>query len=738
MESRLVRLRQHRSVLSAAALAVVWLGTSGWLALRFAGRIQDWAVMTDELQYAKLATAIGDGSLASIHETYVSSLNQLYPLLLAPFFGALSPPSAFRAAHVLNALVMGSAAFPVYLLGRQVLPRVWSLAVALLSVLVPWMVLTGFLLTEAVAYPVFLWAILALHLAIAAPSDRRDLLAIAALGLAVLARTQFAVLVFALPLAILGHEIGQALATPPRERWWRRVLAGVSEAARRHRLLATLYATGAVVVAVVAVVGSVGSLLGAYSVTVEEGSILPQGVWTAAAQHIDSVAIGCGIAPLILGGGWMLSAIARPRTREEHALATLVLLTTVLLTFEAASYNLRFGGPGVVRDRYLFYVVPLLLVATGAALSGAPRRLVAAGAAVVTVFFAATVPLLEFVVRRGVWVDSPATVLNEPLIEQSGSLGTGTFVALVGLFLGLVLVLGLLLSRNAPLALILAVALLVFSALTLRSATNGVLTSSGLSGRPLAEPPGVVLDWVDSVLPDRATAAIIPFPVTTAWDTTAIRWWDVEFWNRTITQNFVAPDGNFSYTPFPRQALEIDWSTGEVAGTAGAPSYVVAAPHDPRFGLAGRMHAANVELVVMTVDRPYRVTWMTRGLQTDGWTNPGRPATIRVYGQGSSRLELVEVRISMRAPSSASARYRLSTRISTQAGAIGAGGASTRIVRVCTVARSPVDIVLTGWSSGREDKPRLSPEIRGTRHVGVGVGPIAVLPTGRACPPSRR
>jgi hypothetical protein len=246
-----------------AGLVLLWAGVSAALALTFAGRIQDWSVMTDELLYAKLATAIAEtGSpLPEIHGASISILNLLYPLLIAPFYGALSPPDAFRAAHVLNAVVMASAMFPAYLLGRQVLSRPWSFAVAGLSVLVPWMVVTGFLMTEVAAYPAFLWALLGLQLAIAAPSPRRDALAVGALGLAVLARTQFAALVVVLPLAILGHEVGRAI-TSRRATRRQALLAGARQTLHRHRVLAGVYAVGIAVAAVVALVGSAGTLLG--------------------------------------------------------------------------------------------------------------------------------------------------------------------------------------------------------------------------------------------------------------------------------------------------------------------------------------------------------------------------------------------------------------------------------------------------------------------------------------------
>ena len=83
---------------------------------------------------------------------------------------------------------------------------------AVLTVTVPWMALTGFLMSEVVAYPAFLWACLASYRAVVEPRARRDLLAVAALGFAVLTRTQFLALALALPLAILVEELSQAVA----------------------------------------------------------------------------------------------------------------------------------------------------------------------------------------------------------------------------------------------------------------------------------------------------------------------------------------------------------------------------------------------------------------------------------------------------------------------------------------------------------------------------------------------
>ena len=486
-ERTLALMRRHPSRSAALGVLAAWAGVAAWLAADFSGRIRDWSVMTDEMLYTKLAISIADtGSpLPRVHDVLVGVLNQFYPLLLAPFFAGFAVPDASHAAHVFNAPLMASAVIPAYLLARQVVPRVWSLAVSVLSVTVPWMVLTGVLMTESVAYPVFLWAMLACLHAIRRPSPQHDLLALAALVLAVLARTQFVALAVVLPLAVLADSFALIDGASTRKR----IVGGVRVALERHPLLAAGYAAAAVLAGVVAAFYSLGDALGVYSTTLH-GSILPSGVWQSAAAHLDAVAIGCGLVPLLLGGGWMLAAAARPSDRKSFSFAVLGLLTIAALTLETASFDLRFGGAEIVRDRYLFYIVPLLLIGTAAALADVRRRSVAYAAAALTVFFAATVHLLPFPTGTAFWVDSPARVLNGSLADASGSLATATFVAFAGACLGLAVLLGYLLLPGRALGVVVLAFLLPFTVLTTRTEIDSVAAGTSSSGRPLTGPPG--------------------------------------------------------------------------------------------------------------------------------------------------------------------------------------------------------------------------------------------------------
>ena len=102
-------------------------------------------------------------------------------------------------------------------------------------------------------------------------------------------------------------------------------------------------------------------------------------------------------------------------------------LAIPLLALETGSYDVRFGGPDVIRDRYLFYLAPLLLLATAVCLL--QERLPLVGIAAVTVVFAATAVFGDFAPVAGLWVDSPQSVLNGLIHDQSGGLPAGVFVS---------------------------------------------------------------------------------------------------------------------------------------------------------------------------------------------------------------------------------------------------------------------------------------------------------------------
>jgi len=277
---------------------VLWLGLGAGLAA-ITGRVADWFVMTDELLYERLALSVVrlHSPLPHVHDQLVPSINQLYPLVLAAALRTGDVAHGLHRAHVLNAFVMSSAAVPAYLLARRVAGPVWAASLAaLLSVAVPWIVLSSFLLTEVAAYPAFLWAMLAFQAATVAPSARNDALAATGLVLAVVARTQFAVLALVLPLAILLDT------------------RAVRAALRAHRVLAAAYAVG--LLAVLALVVSGHSVLGTYSATAH-GNPLPLRIVPAFAEHLATVGLGLGLLPV--PGRERVARVERRALRDARA-----------------------------------------------------------------------------------------------------------------------------------------------------------------------------------------------------------------------------------------------------------------------------------------------------------------------------------------------------------------------------------------------------------------------------------
>ncbi len=165
------RLRGSRLASIGPPVAAWALGSV--LIAAFTSQVVGWSVMSDELQHVRLAISIGDTlSLTPyLRGEDVPIYSQLYPFLIAPFYGFLSTTAAFDAVHIFNAVAMASAAVPVYLLARELgIPKPAATVVAAASVMTPWMVLATLVFTEAVAYPASAWAILAIHRALAKPS----------------------------------------------------------------------------------------------------------------------------------------------------------------------------------------------------------------------------------------------------------------------------------------------------------------------------------------------------------------------------------------------------------------------------------------------------------------------------------------------------------------------------------------------------------------------------------------
>ncbi|MGH3003843.1 MAG: hypothetical protein ACRDM1_14480 [Gaiellaceae bacterium] len=610
------------ALLGLLAIAV-WLGLAVGLAA-ITSKVADWFVMTDELLYERLALSIAHthSPLPRVHTQVISNINQLYPLIIAPVYRHGAILHGFHEAHVLNAFVMSSAALPAYLLARRVSGSRWlPFVVAIATVTVPWITLSSFLLTEVAAYPAFVWALLGVQAAVARPSARNDLLAVAGLVLAVLARTQFYAFVVILPVALLARAA---------------VERRLKETIRRHAALVAVYAVGAAAAIVLLATGH--HLLGTYAQTAG-GNPLPLSIFGSAPAHLAVVALGGGLLPFLLGGAWLVSNLRRSETAERAAFAWVGAATVVVLTFEVASFDLRFGG-GLVRERYLFYLTPLLLVAFAAALTArrAPRWSLVVPVAIAGIgFWQAPLPVFQ-----KLNADTPVSVLDDWLRStMHGGGGARGFLILAVVVLALVYVEASVLVHRLPLALCLSIVLLIALPAETGYAFKRLFAVDGTSGLPLTLDQSIVFGWVDREITTGSEAVMVPYPVLRSdyWASVGF-WWDFEFWNKSVDRE-AAPGGAFSGTPpgsFPKLDLRFDPHTGRA--NVDLDSYIAQSIADARFHVAGRFLATQRGVSIVFPDRPWRADWVSYGLYDDGWTRPGTTARIRAFAAPGQKTPL--------------------------------------------------------------------------------------------------
>jgi hypothetical protein len=346
-----------------------------------------------------------------------------------------------------------------------------------------------------------------------------------------------------------------------------------------------------------------------------------------------------------------------------------------------------------------------------------------------TVFFSATVVFADFAPVAGLWVDSPESVLNGLIHDQSGSLSPGAFVALCGVVLGAICFALVLVPRPVA-ALGVTVALFCFGGAVAGYAFHRLLDSNTPLGVPTtgkARPR----DWVDRSVPAGQRVAVLAYPISRDWGQSAIQWWDAEFWNNRVQSAFVVSDRNWTYTPFPSTRLRLRFQTGRFRQTDDAPPYVLAAPNDSRFGLVGSQAATYNGLVVQAVDRPYRARWASRGLDVDGWTRPGRAATIRVYALPGEPTRRLEVTVLLDAPPEAGGT--VSYRFGAASGTVAPGERSQATASVCAPAGGHADLTLTAGKSATIAGPPLGPEAEPPRDVGVALSGVQVADDDRSC-----
>jgi hypothetical protein len=679
-------------------LLALWVGLASGLSL-ITARVADWNAMTDELGYERLAISIAQSHslLPQTHGAFVRSLAQLYPALISPWFLHGYVPEDLRNAHIFNAWLMSSACIPAFLLARRVTGRrLPAYALALVTVCTPWIIYTTVLLTEVAGYPAFLWAILAMHKAITAPSRRNDVLALLGLVLAFFARTQFFLLTGVLPIALFVYHLTTPRLGSPRER----LRVALRDAVRGHAVLVWFYA-----LFVPAAIGYIASGHHLFFLSVYGGqaspNIIPSGTAGAITGHAADLAFGIGILPFVVGAAWLLAnALRSSAPAELRAFACLGAVTVAVLLSAISAWDRKIGH--FVLDRYLYYLVPILLLAFLCALLDRrrPRWSLIFPVSLVAVGFAAHLQE-EFLWsgRFPLSTDSPIATLYRPIAQiGGGKAGASTILVIATIAAAVLFVLADRRLRHAQLAAALSTVLLVAFPVDTAYTFAKLFSTNGHSYRPLTRSESGILDWLDRTVGTGARVTEIPYPVSSSFLVSQQFWRDLEFWNKSVRYGIHYPTPDVyrdAVIWFPVNPLTFDPVTG-VASRSWS-SYVVQSVTETRFRISGTVLVQRPDVMLIRAAIPWRAAWLTLGLYDDGWMRPGKAANIRVFGVPGQRGAVTRT-LSLQLqlpPNVARQRFELVSNLATLRGEATTSATASERVAVCVPAHGFAAIRLT-------------------------------------------
>ena len=261
-----------------------------------------------------------------------------YPLLIAPAWLAHRMSTVFGLAKAINAVIVSLTAVPVYLWARRTVSPAWALVAGGLVLLMTGFVLSGMLMSENAALPVFVLALFAIGLAVEEPTLPRQGFVLVGLILAYAVRTQGLVLVAILPAALLLDAVLDLRAGLPR-----------SEPVRRLWRLAPL--GGALALALLFYLARSGfspvHAIGFYrAVATTHYDLSAVLVWTA--RYAGEAALALGVAPFFALVLLLLTGLTRGfARREERAFVATATAAVAGFLVQAAMYSSAFN-PSII------------------------------------------------------------------------------------------------------------------------------------------------------------------------------------------------------------------------------------------------------------------------------------------------------------------------------------------------------------------------------------------------------
>jgi len=572
-----VALPRVRVLSRALALPFLFVAATVYHFLQSRGHATP-TVFNDELLYAKLSQSIAGGHGLAVRGEHFFFPAPLAPLVQSPAWLLSSMTDAYAAAKLLNAAVMSAAVFPSYWLARRAVRPSYALVTAAAAVTTPGMLYHGYLMSEALAYPVFLCAVCVLVRAVEKPTVAVPFVC----ALAIATRVQFLVL----PLAYLA-----AVAVCERGRY------------RRHLVPVTV--TGLLLVVLLGVPGALGQYGEATHIGHDPGAVAH---WALTTGSLLPFSLGLAVVPGALFGFAVL---------RRTPLGVISIACTALFLGQAAL--IAAGEAHRPLERYVFYVTPLVFLAFFAYVErGAPWRRAYAWFTVAGAIALSLVSFPGLTGTAGFFFDSYTLTGFARASFYLGLTNASLLYELAPLVLGALA----LVARRVPY--VVATVAMAIGLATGAAAYATDRLATGFAARTFNAEPA---DWLDRSGLGPATYLVLPgadyFVVTI-----------LESWNRNVHHVAVlqaqAPD------PFPTTVARVDRDGTLHVG--GARTLIVNVS-GTSLGLDGQVVARpRKDLVAYRLPVHPHVRWLADGLAPDGWT--GAKLRYQAWPVEAGRYEL--------------------------------------------------------------------------------------------------
>jgi hypothetical protein len=550
------------------------------------------SIFPDELIYTDLARSFADSGSFVVGGAPFSpwSYGVLYPVLLSPAFAAVHDVTAvYAVVKFVNCLLVSLAAVPAYLLARRLLERQDAVFFSAVALVVPSLVYSSHVMTESLAYPLFLWAILSIQRVVESPSARRQVEALAVIALAILTRAEMVVL---LPTLVAAIVVTGALAPHPREAGQKRnCLRWIAAFRTTWSLLA-----GAVLLGAIGLALRSASLLGGHSA--QAGHLRFAAMPRSLVGHLAEMDLASGILPL--AALVLLALVIRELQRSTQIFVAITVSVTTCLLLLAMTFSAQTTLRPRIYERYVFYAVPLLVLALFAWIKhGLPSPRSGRAWVMATALLPLAIPFQDVLLsRQGGVSTSTVGLIPWLLLRVAFDSVVPVYAVTVVLGVGLGALLLLSSSRNARRLRLTVIAIFAVTALLVQA------THFALASRAARLGAGSTPAWVDRVVGEHARVAAI-------WSGTAAGgWhsgfpiWENEFFNRSVTTVYTVR-GAFPGQP-TGAAVQLRGTTATVAGRPLTPRYVLA---DTKTEIVGTLLAQDRKtgMTLYRVRQPLRL-----------------------------------------------------------------------------------------------------------------------------------